>query len=837
MWTYLYRCRETSSAVATRLDNLMKHFFPPSRLGVNYCDENLEPLIYIVHFVLSRNFDYGSELILSLIQEQQVKSSQTGTASPPFAPERTTIGLEAILRSFHLIEQEEAAPVWPSSPDFSMLPFRDDYPSSATFCPSAVLSRPGMEDFFNRVGATLVSVVAICAKAVGRMSIFDDQWSYVRPTNAYEDTSGLIIRQHPEGTVAYPTTYSGQMSLLSACFSSWPRCLHPSLPLDEALDMLIRAIIHVEPSVGEAASNALRRIAEDSTHLPRVLSRFASFLFSPKQFTSDTSGTRFPFESQRLLNAWFSIVEAWAQLVVSQLTDFSEGRLSSQFYDVETAAMFLLSSRMRTARTVGIKLIRVLDRVVRSFNGQPATPLNELSDGSFRILDILLDKQKHTIFLTGFDDLLDAKECNRLSQWRQATSGDILLRIAGSEDERDRSLWLHIYPSIIRQQANHKSKVMKSCRDMWIAATIRYHALIVSLAGINNRMPAPQTTRGPTSAAREREKIIADNMPVIEQWHMWVRLTCCTAAPPEPKAPGHHARAPSDALPDRDLVSTDTRGLFRYLMPFLDSDYSIFREIGVLCICSFPGDAYRDLLEDLGAYSARHFYVDTSRVKASPTSNRRNRRQDRQYLAVAHIYQLTAHHLKDQRGVGRTDSLTNVLKFVRHTQAFLSNPETRKDWQQQRLRRYFCGIVEQLFDGLSSLQSSDRFIPAHMHLTLYRLCEEWCQCGSQSESVKQRLVTMQTAATAGFPDPQQKAAAIAQFQTETRLLSHAACGAMASLVVRFFRLFSIPPGRVPDIAPSSKRHSFLRKSLLVLRQIGYHRTFLFHLKWFRPSIV
>ena len=149
------------------------------------------------------------------------------------------------------------------------------------------------------------------------------------------------------------------------------------------------------------------------------------------------------------------------------------------------------------------------------------------------------------------------------------------------------------------------------------------------------------------------------------------------------------------------------------------------------------------------------------------------------YLGVAHIYQLTSHYLKDQRGLGRQDSLTNVLKFVRHTQAFLSSPEIRGDWQQQRLRRYFCGIVEKLFDGLSNLQSSDRFIPANTHLTLYRLCEEWCQCGSQSERVKHRLIEMQTAATVGFPDPQLKAGAITQFQTETRLLSHAAAAAMA----------------------------------------------------------
>ncbi|KAI5120892.1 hypothetical protein M0805_002992 [Coniferiporia weirii] len=790
VWTYLYRCRESISTSTTRLDNILKHFFPPSRLGIYPTDDHLEPLIYIVHFILSRHFDFGSDLVLSLLQEQQIKSG-LNNISYLLAPERTSIALEATLRSLHLLEKDEVAPTWPSSADFAALPDMDDYPSISSFSPPALMSKPGLEEFYNRCGSTLASVAVACAKAVGRMSIFDDQWSLLRLNSSYEDTAGLVIRQHPEANVAYPSGFTTQISMLQTCFSSWPRCLHPSLPLDEALDMLIRAIVHVEPSLGDAASGALQRITEDPAHLPRVLSRFTSFLFSPKQFTAETSGTRLPFESLRLLNVWSDIVEAWADNIMARTSDgFDESdttQVNSQFFDNETGALFLLSSKSNTIRSVAVKLIRVLEKVVKRFEGQPSTPLDELSDNSFRVLNILLDKDQSRTYLHGFDDLLDTKQLSRLTQWRQSTLGDVPFRLAVSEDDRDRHLWWLIYPLIIRSQANQQSKVILSCREMWVAAATRYHSAVITVSGVGNRVLASQAGRTPTLATRDREKAIADTMPMVEQWHMWVKLICCTSVPSDMKGLAHHARAPSDALPDRDLVSTNTRGLFRYLMPFLDSDYSAFREIAALCISSFPDDAYRDLLDDLGAFSARHFYVDTSRVKMSPTStSRRNRRQDRLYLAVAHIYQLTAHHLKDQRGVGRQDSLTNVLKFVRHTQAFLSSPEIRSDWQQQRLRRYFCGIVERLFDGLSSLQSSDRFIPAHTHLTLYRLCEEWCQCGSQSERVKQRLITMQTAATAGFPDPQQKASAIAQFQTETRLLSHAAAGAMASLCQKAF---------------------------------------------------
>lgn len=276
---------------------------------------------------------------------------------------------------------------------------------------------------------------------------------------------------------------------------------------------------------------------------------------------------------------------------------------------------------------------------------------------------------------------------------------------------------------------------------------------------------------------------------------------------------------------------TSTRCLFRHLTPFLDSEHSVFRDAAVSCISSFPAEAYKGLLEDLGSFASRHCYVDTARSQMSPVSGRRNRRQDKLYLAVAHIYQLTAHHLKDQRGMARQDSLTNILKFVRHTQAFLSSPDIRKDWQQQQLRRYFCGIVERVFDGLATLQSSDRFIPPSMHLTLYRLCEEWCQCGTQSEKVKQRLISMQTDVVLGYVDPQQKGTAVERFQTETRLLSHAAVGAMASLCVSTSTFSN--KGNVYNVV-ISKKHCFRQKSLGLLLigflQISLHH-WMFRRRW------
>src|ERR1700733_8051499 len=139
IWTYLYRCQESTSAAISKLEPLLKHFFPTNRLPVFPNDDQLEPFfIYIVHFVLSRHMEYGQDLCMELLQESAI-SSHSANLSFPVAPERTSIAMEAILLSLHAIEREEPSPTWPSSADFNVAPPREDYPTSSEFSPPSLL--------------------------------------------------------------------------------------------------------------------------------------------------------------------------------------------------------------------------------------------------------------------------------------------------------------------------------------------------------------------------------------------------------------------------------------------------------------------------------------------------------------------------------------------------------------------------------------------------------------------------------------------------------------------------------------------------------------------------
>ncbi|KAH9854750.1 cell morphogenesis N-terminal-domain-containing protein [Lenzites betulinus] len=818
LWTYLYRCHEPASTVSIKLDGVFKHFFPPNRLAVVPQEDHLQPFIYMVHFALSRHFDIGSELCLDLLQERNI-NAQSSQIAHALAPERMTIATQAILLSLNLIEREESVPSWPSSTDFTSIPPWEDYPSSSSTLPAAVHSKTNWMEFLDRANSCLAVVARACFQSVGKWSVLDEQWSTSRLGPAYEETNNYIVRHHPEGSVAYSEQYGPQINVLQVIYQSWPRCLHSTLPPDDAFDMLIRGVIHIEPAVGEASTSALQRFMADPIHAPVLLSRFSAFLFSTLSIAQEGFGMRLPIECARLLNLWISFVDRWIhetmQRPVQSWTPEDSDNIISRIEEIETGALFLLAHRRPSAFTVGVKAVRLLKVLMEYMSPEPSTPASINPHELFAFVHGLFEEGSSDVFLRGLDDILEPDEAGRLEQWRQSTRPDKLVRLADSEHPIDRVLWRHVYSSYVQTHMDHAPSIGTTLREKLVAAASRGTQTMLQLSGVTSRLPTNVPQRTGSSGDRDGARLVAESRDAIGQWYSWLKLICATAlvADSRPALGGirDHSRARSDTDFGIEQMQT-THDLFWALSRFLDSDYTIFREVAVSCISSFPASGYSQLLEDLSKLQSRQHYDDprTKSVIATPMIGRA-RRQERFHTAVARIYFLTAHSLQDQRSTGRQAALTYVLKYVRNTQTFLTSPDNRDRFSMQRLRRYFCGTIERLFDALATLKDSDRFIPHNLHLSLYTMCEEWCQLGKQSEDVKMRLVYMQTMAAKSYSDPASQAEIIQVFQTETRALSHAAIGAMAALCQKAF----FPP----DVESNSPTDRQVLESLRPL-QVG-----------------
>ncbi|KAI0312773.1 cell morphogenesis N-terminal-domain-containing protein, partial [Amylostereum chailletii] len=795
IWTYMFRCRESVSASTSRIEVLLKHFFPANRLAIFPNEDHLEPFIYIVHFIFARHFDFGMDFIFGLMQEQAVKSASSNVMVV-LSAERLTIAVQAILLTIHLMERDEQVPVWPSSSDFSGAPSWHDYPSSSDFLPPSILAKPNMQEFCERLGILLSHIAVACANAVGNMSVFDEQWSAGRLNPSYEETHNFIIRRHPDGVFAYSNNSAPQVTMLQTCFLAWPRCLHSSLPLRDAVDMLIRGVIHIEPSVGEAAVLAIRRFMQDPQHASAVLEKFASFLFSPSSIAQEGSSTKLVYENARLLNLWVSLVDGWVHKLLEQKSDTFQdeeiAEINSRLDEAEAGGLFLLCHVLRPIQAVGVKLLRKVGLATNHLWPRPSPSQAELGPNPLRLVDLLHGRGGSHILCDRFSHVLEPQDLDRLTRWREMGKEDVILRIADSEDPRDQVLWQWVYPDLMHyfngDEINHSMGAMNVLRATLVAAEARFHSTLSSMAGLSVKVPIPPLSRPTGASEKDSTKMSSDSKVLTGQWHMWTKILCSIASIVETRptlVTRDHNRAPSDANIDRDRWTT-TRGLVRYLTPFLDSELSTFRDAAVYCISALPSKGYPLILDDMCLLLQRQ--LDESRMKNSTTypSPDRSRRQERLFTAIARIFFLTAHCLQDTRFSGRQAALSPVLRFVRNVQAFLTTSESRDLFKLQRLRRYFCGTVERLFDGLTTLTDTDRFVPSNMHLSIYRLCEEWCQVGRQSESATQRLIVMQRSATSAVSNPLDRGEAVALFQRESKLLSKAAVGAMAALCAKAF---------------------------------------------------
>lgn len=794
-----------------KLENLLKHFFPSNRTNVLPAEDLLEFLTYIIHFTLSRHVEYGREICLELLQESTINSlhQKGGNLGSALAPERTSVVTNAILLSLHNLEHDVATPAWPTTHDFSTIPNRENYPSSSNYIPSSIL-KPGLQDFLDRCGLILATVTAYCGNLVGSMSVFDDQWAFSKLAPVFEESNNYVVRHHSNGiTVAYPSNCSPHISILNTSFQAWPRFLHPSIELSDVVDLLLRGVIHVEPSLAEAAIGSLKRFMDDDANAHLVISRFNYFLFHPNSICHD-SGMNMHVEYPPLLSLWHDLIEDWTGSVIRRGLDNlpQAEQILSKYLEIEAASLFLLSHISDKVNAIGIKVVRILGSLAPHISSSSMVYSHSL----YVVQRLHGAKQDHS-YLVGYDDLLDKSEQSRLEQWRRFEGEDVSLRIVDSANEKDRKLWRYIYPIFLRECTKQSGYTLDFLREAIIAVVSRYHPSISHLAGLSSRMPPSLSSRNPLE--KDGFKLVAENRPIIYQWHMWMKILC--AIPPDSPRSTHtptgrdNSRVASDISFERERYLT-TRGLFRHLTPFLDSEYTIFRDAAVLCISAFPAHAYQYLLEDLSLLASRQFY-DEPRSKVGPNSaiesmlnprqvhdetrarsnsssiiGDRNRRQERLHSAVARIYLITSPLLDQQRSSARPAALSNILKFVRSTQSFLNGPDMRENPNLNRLRRYFCGIVERLFSGLGSLRDSERFIPPQMHLALYRLCDDWCHIGPMSASGKELEEKMTKAVEATEGGDRNS---LQRFRHELSLLSHAAVGSLTSLCVCRFLIPSL----------------------------------------------
>ncbi|EHL01572.1 putative Cell morphogenesis protein PAG1 [Glarea lozoyensis 74030] len=106
--------------------------------------------------------------------------------------------------------------------------------------------------------------------------------------------------------------------------------------------------------------------------------------------------------------------------------------------------------------------------------------------------------------------------------------------------------------------------------------------------------------------------------------------------------------------------------------------------------------------------------------------------------------------------------------------------EVQMDWEFQKLRRHYCGLMEELFEGINRTKDTSRWMTFESRKSSFALMEDWCgyspnqtQIRQREDSMRQSMIDQQSLGERGT--------VTAAMEIEKRNLKTAALSAMAAL--------------------------------------------------------
>lgn len=324
-------------------------------------------------------------------------------------------------------------------------------------------------------------------------------------------------------------------------------------------------------------------------------------------------------------------------------------------------------------------------------------------------------------------------------------------------------------------------------REIVCARLVRMHKMITSLA---ERTRHPQYS--PVDVYHSRP-LARSNMTaeiLVEQWKLYLVMACTTvtsvgAQSQSQLANAQHARKASKGAQSSDKISS-ARSLFAFVIPLLSAERDSIRNAIVVALGAIHKNLYRTLLESL------QYAVTTCNEEAkirigthhrTPSSSQRNRNTDRLRTEVTHVYKLTSHFLREPEVYNDDWIVNNIITYAKDLRIFLSDAEVQNDWEFQRLRFHYCGLMEELFEGVNRTKDPSRWMPFESRKSAFSLMEDWCGNSPNQAQITEREEHMRKFAAAQPHEGGEMRNAAAAMEIEKKNLRAAALSAMASLCV------------------------------------------------------
>ncbi|PWN33933.1 uncharacterized protein FA14DRAFT_165120 [Meira miltonrushii] len=832
LWTYLFRCRESSSTTSKRLETFSRIWFPANRTTLFPTDvTNLEYHIYFTHYILYRQFDVGRDMVLDFLRAQLLSGNHLSVSPEALSKQRMTVAVRAILLTLDA-HVKEISPSFPSDPKYvtEKSDFGDELPDAFTYpTPDIASSQAQFNDLIGKIAL-------LCNHQIGGISVFSDAVSLTRGTSltaamaaskGLNDEERLLWRLHATSRfiAAYNRDHQPYIELLRACIDAWPRCLTANIPFQNVLNVLHRAYFSADPLLAEAAARCLKRIAEQRKGgATAVMTSFMRYLLRVDMVYWETHTNQLLILSK--IEGAVKLLSSFLQIWLDELKKTQAGGDSGKkgwemertsawaiIDEVEAMGLFLLCSAWRPLRRHALGILRIVSTLDEVFAGttnknptyakdspedfekedEPTRVIHLLSMPCARFIETLKDPRSEEA------SDISAWQHARMMKWRRTQiSKETLAELAESDKSNESTNWLLVVPKFLRVCLDHFPTTVAVFRSIVTNRIIGMESAVSVAAGTSNRAPAggvstlkgqavgaagalmPFTALGnnSASAANATVGLTHEQNLMAEHWKMYILALCTTTTSIEGSA--HRIKNTEGGVPSERVIAA--KDLFQKLVPYLASDHAKFRESVISALGNINANLYKTLLETLQTVNAQ-LSSDFRRSNA-----KRNRQNERLRTALANVVQLTSTHMTSNGTLNDASLVYLILQWIKETFAFLTDREIRLDWEFHKLRRFFAGVVEEFFDSLyvskenkASQENSEKLLNLHTRLHMFKLFQDWHSFSQAAKDGPAKLANLLANVAGMYREDRNREAILTTLRNETQMLSfHASC-AMAAL--------------------------------------------------------
>lgn len=810
LWTYLYRAPDTLNVTIKKLEDVLKLVFPAGRRTYISTDPAIaDPLLQIIRIIGFKHQDFCFRTIVFPLINADLFASGRELKVEQLEPEKMVIGIRAFLAIMSDLEKgEQGRPPFPQH--YQPLPSYDRTPASpimtaprSPVIPPPVtptredrLSRPVLtnalgdvaKEYYTRFCEILGKITIICDNTFGGQAVLDEKFNSPAPKTPIAETFNFARRDDHQSPSEQK---QGFYELLHVAVQALPRCLSPDIPFNSLVNLLCTGTAHVQYNIAESSAQSLKSIARQS-HAQQVTIGFARFIFNfdDRYSTMSDGGMLGSGHIESTLTLYVELLQIWIEEIKQKTkeaaADTSEDAnmdkrgmqldlsgIWAHVDEVESHGFFFLCSQSRRVRSFAVTVLRLITEFDTALGKENSRLIHILEGDSKRVMDFN-------------DEQLSVAERSRLQiGMSKSNSQSALIELCSSEVSYDTTLWFKIFPNLIKISYDRCPFAVTLGRELICNRILQMYRGILALSEAPRGPQSSPFDRFETGGGRVLSRCSTTPPEVlVEQWKLYLIVACTTLSDKggQQSAPqvGQHLRRGSKPIQTQEKI-TSARSLFKYIIPLLSVGSASIREAVVLALGSVNINIYKTLLEELQGAVSRCNDDARARIHQRTASGpRRNRRMDLLRTEITHVYRLTSHFLKEPDIYQDDWILNNLVMYTKDLKLFLMDDEVQMDWEFQKLRRHYCGLMEELFEGINRTKDPSRWMTFESRKSSFALMEDWCGYSPNQNQIRQREDSMRQS----MIDQQslrERGTVTAAMEIEKRNLRTAALSAMAAL--------------------------------------------------------